>query len=161
MRRLYAFGFGQSGRRGVGLVGGFDANGTVGRHPILPRLVTQQRRPVVARHPDSNELTWFNHMTFFHILSLEPELRELLQTVCQKEEYPHSTLLGDGTEIAPHRIESLREAYLSGETRFEWAAGDILLIDNMLVAHGRRPFTGPRKVLVAMSTPNRWKDVMI
>src|SRR5581483_2813839 len=105
--------------------------------------------------------TWFNHMTFFHFLSLEHELRDLLQSVCQKEEYSHSTLFGDGTEIPPHLIESLRQAYLAEEVTFAWKAGDILLIDNMLVAHGRRPFTGPREVLVAMSTPTRWKDVMI
>ena len=30
-------------------------------------------------------------------------------------------------------------------------AGDLLLIDNVLTAHGRRPYTGDRRVLVAMS----------
>ena len=33
----------------------------------------------------------------------------------------------------------------------DWRAGDLMVIDNMLLAHGRRPFTGPRRVLVAMS----------
>jgi hypothetical protein len=33
----------------------------------------------------------------------------------------------------------------------EWAAGELLLIGNVRVGHGRRPFTGPRRVLVAMS----------
>ena len=27
---------------------------------------------------------------------------------------------------------------------------DVLLVDNMLAAHGREPFTGPRKIAVAM-----------
>ena len=124
-------------------------------------LVTQQTRPVAARHPISSELTWFNHMTFFHVLSLEPELRKLLETVSQKDEYPHSTLFGDGSEIPPHVITTLREAYLAEEVTFDWIAGDILLIDNMLVAHGRRPFQGPREILVAMSSPTRWQDVTI
>jgi hypothetical protein len=31
--------------------------------------------------------------------------------------------------------------------------GDILMVDNMLVAHGREPFSGPRKILVAMAEP--------
>ena len=33
---------------------------------------------------------------------------------------------------------------------FPWQAGDVLMVDNMLVAHGRAPFSGPRKVIVAM-----------
>ncbi|WP_281425855.1 TauD/TfdA family dioxygenase [Polymorphospora rubra] len=32
-----------------------------------------------------------------------------------------------------------------------WRAGDLLLIDNVLTAHGRRSFEGTRRVLVAMS----------
>jgi alpha-ketoglutarate-dependent taurine dioxygenase len=168
-RRAFGFGLGPSWQEAFGLSSARELEDYCDQNDIdymwmstdHARLVTQQKRPVVARHPISSEMTWFNHMTFFNFLSLEPELRDLLQAVCRKEEYPNSTLLGDGSEISAQTIKSLREAYLSEETTFEWAAGDILLIDNMLVAHGRRPFTGPRKVLVAMSTPTRWKDVMI
>ena len=31
--------------------------------------------------------------------------------------------------------------------------GDVLVLDNMLVAHGRAPFIGPRKVIVSMGDP--------
>jgi hypothetical protein len=34
---------------------------------------------------------------------------------------------------------------------FPWQAGDIMVINTMLVAHGREPFTGKRRTLVAMS----------
>ena len=168
-RRAFGFGLGPSWRETFGFASPKELEEYCDQNQIdyewmsadNERLVTQQKRAVAARHPISHELTWFNHMTFFHVLSLEPELRHLLETVCQKTEYPHSTLLGDGAEIPPLMIANLREAYLSEEVTFNWAAGDILLIDNMLVAHGRRPFTGPREVLVAMSTPTRWEDVMI
>ena len=41
---------------------------------------------------------------------------------------------------------------LSEELAFEmpWQAGDVALVDNYVVMHGRRPFTGTRKVLAAM-----------
>ncbi len=37
--------------------------------------------------------------------------------------------------------------------RFPWRAGDLLIVDNMLAAHGRAPFRGPRKILFAMAEP--------
>ncbi len=44
-------------------------------------------------------------------------------------------------------------------SRFPWQEGDVLLIDNMLTAHARNPFTGPRKVVVAMADPHTRDDV--
>jgi hypothetical protein len=32
-----------------------------------------------------------------------------------------------------------------------WKQRDVLLLDNVLVAHGRRSFKGPRNILVAMA----------
>ena len=43
--------------------------------------------------------------------------------------------------------------------RFPLRKGDLLMLDNMLVAHGRMPFTGARKVAVAMGETVWLKDV--
>jgi hypothetical protein len=37
--------------------------------------------------------------------------------------------------------------------------GDVLMLDNLLTAHARDPFRGPRKVLTAMADPFRWDDI--
>jgi len=50
-------------------------------------------------------------------------------------------------------IDEIRKAYDSETVKFDWQRGDLLLVDNMLVAHGREPFTGDRRVLVAMAEP--------
>jgi len=34
---------------------------------------------------------------------------------------------------------------------FSWQQGDIMVIDNILTMHGRKPFQGDRQVLVAMA----------
>jgi alpha-ketoglutarate-dependent taurine dioxygenase len=34
---------------------------------------------------------------------------------------------------------------------FPWSAGDVLILDNMLMMHGRQPYEGERRVLVAMA----------
>jgi alpha-ketoglutarate-dependent taurine dioxygenase len=50
-------------------------------------------------------------------------------------------------------VETIRAA-IAAETRsFPWQTGDILLVDNMAVAHGRAPYEGERRVLVAMTEP--------
>src|SRR5205809_1128837 len=40
------------------------------------RLRTRQIRSAVARHPRTGEPVWFNHIAFFHLSTLEPQVRE-------------------------------------------------------------------------------------
>jgi alpha-ketoglutarate-dependent taurine dioxygenase len=53
----------------------------------------------------------------------------------------------------------LRRLYSEETVSFPWRRGDVMLLENMLTAHGRTPFSGPRKVLAAMARPTRWSDV--
>jgi alpha-ketoglutarate-dependent taurine dioxygenase len=125
------------------------------------KLRTSQVRPVVGRHPDSGEMTWFNHAAFFHRSSLPPDLRELLEKVCGAKGMPHATAYGDGTEIEPESIAQLWSAYRAQERTFDWFRGDVLVIDNMLTAHGRRPYSGDRILLAAMAVPCNWTEVAV
>jgi hypothetical protein len=34
-----------------------------------------------------------------------------------------------------------------------WQEGDIMMLDNMLVAHGREPYAPPRQIVVGMAEP--------
>ncbi|MEE8525213.1 MAG: TauD/TfdA family dioxygenase [Thermoanaerobaculia bacterium] len=122
-------------------------------------LRTRQRRRVSGRHPQSGAHTWFNHMTFFHVTTLEPVLRDTLLNEYGEEGLPHHTLYGDGSPIETEVMEDLRQLYREAMVSFPWQRGDVLLIDNMLTAHGRDPYAGPRKVCVAMSRPVSWCDV--
>jgi alpha-ketoglutarate-dependent taurine dioxygenase len=125
------------------------------------KLRTAQVRQVIARHPSSGELTWFNHAAFFHHSSLPADLRELLKEVCGENGMPHATAYGDGTQIDAESVAQLRDAYRSEEQTFDWLEGDVLLIDNMLTAHGRRPYTGDRTLLAALAVPCSWADVTV
>jgi alpha-ketoglutarate-dependent taurine dioxygenase len=116
-------------------------------------LRTRQRRPAIARHPVTGERLWFNHATFFHVSTLPDEIRESLLAAVSPDELPNNTYYGDGTPIPWDVAERLRDAYRRETVTFPWQAGDILILDNMRVAHGRSPFTGARQVLVAMAEP--------
>jgi len=117
------------------------------------RLRTSQVRPVIATHPTTAENVWFNHATFFHVSTLEPAVQQALLAQYKEEELPNHTYYGDGSPIEPLVLAQLRDAYLQETTMFQWQRGDILMLDNMLVAHGREPFSGPRKIVVGMADP--------
>jgi alpha-ketoglutarate-dependent taurine dioxygenase len=107
--------------------------------------------PAVVKHPQSGELSWFNHATFFHITTLDPVLREVLLEEFAEEDLPTNTYYGDGSRIEPEVLEELREVYRQQTVSFLYRAGDVMLLDNMLTAHGRAPYSGTRKILVAMA----------
>jgi len=65
-------------------------------------------------------------------------------------EPPRNAFYGDGTSIDERDLEEIRTAYEREAVVFTWQNGDVLLLDNMLTAHGRKPFRGMRKIVVGM-----------
>lgn len=114
------------------------------------RLRTRQVRPAVLKHPRTGEMSWFNHVAFWHVSSLDPKVRDAMQVVFKEEDLPYNTYYGDGTPIEDSVVAELRAAYDAETVAFEWKRGDVLMLENMLVAHGRSPYTGRRKILVGM-----------
>jgi alpha-ketoglutarate-dependent taurine dioxygenase len=117
------------------------------------RLRTRQIRPAIRRHPKTDEKVWFNHALFFHVSSLEAATRDSLLSGLNEEDLPFNTYYGDGSPFEAAALGEIREAYRRETVSFPWQAGDILMVDNMLVAHGREPYTGHRQVVVAMAEP--------
>ena len=116
-------------------------------------------RPAVARHPRTGAMVWFNHGTFFHISTQEPAIRESLLASMPEADLPYNTYYGDGSPIEPEVMDHLRAIYQDETVAFPWQEGDLLMLDNMLVAHGRASFAGPRKILVGMADPCHWSDI--
>jgi alpha-ketoglutarate-dependent taurine dioxygenase len=120
-------------------------------------LRTRQVREAIIHHPTTQEYVWFNQAHIFHISNLPSQERVLLERQFEgrEEDLPYHTSYGDGTLIELDILDHIREAYQIAEITFPWQKGDALLLDNMLCAHGRKPFEGPRNIYVAMAEPHR------
>jgi len=117
------------------------------------RLRTRQVRRAIAQHPRTGEYVWFNHAAFFHVSSLDPAIRDVLVREFCEEDLPYNTYYGDGSPIESSVLEALRAAYQEETVQFSWKKGDVMIIENMSVCHGRAPYSGSRKVVVAMAEP--------
>jgi len=105
----------------------------------------------VADHPVTGERLWFNHIAFWHLSSLEPNLRDFMLKDFGEDGLPFASYYGDGTPIEDEVIEEMRVAYDAEKIAFPWEVGDILILDNMLIAHGREPYKGDRLILAVLA----------
>ena len=49
-------------------------------------------------------------------------------------------------------MQGLVDLYDRLSVGFRWHERDVLMLNNMLVAHSRNPFSGPRKIVVALGS---------
>lgn len=121
------------------------------------RLRTTAVRPAVLRHPRTGEWSWFNQAQHWHTACLSAEVRESLLSTMAPEELPRGCRFGDGTEIPDEAMHEILRVYQELEVSFPWERGDVMLLDNILVAHARNPFRGERELLVAMGGMVRYQ----
>lgn len=114
-------------------------------------LRTRAVRPAVVKHPQTGELTWFAQAQHWHTSCLDVKTRESLLSSFEEEDLPRNCYYGDGSPIEDSVIEEICDVYQQLEVSFPWQAGDLLILDNLLTAHGRNPYVGERKLFVAMS----------
>jgi len=123
------------------------------------RLRTRGARPAVIPHPVTGEKTWFNQGQHWHVACLDPETSESMRALFSDDELPRHLFFGDGSPIPDEWMAAILDVYARLEVVFPWQKGDVVLLDNVLVAHGRNPFRAPRKILVAMGEMTSYDDV--
>lgn len=115
------------------------------------RLRTRTVRPATVTHPQTGDRLWFNHAHMFHVSNLDPGARRALLAQFAPDELPRNSFYGDGSPIPDEVLEEIRRVYRETSVAFAWQRRDVLLLDNFLASHGREPFAGPRRIVVAMS----------
>ncbi|MEV6813965.1 TauD/TfdA family dioxygenase [Micromonospora sp. NPDC051296] len=118
-------------------------------------LRTRQHRHAVVRHPESGERCWFNQIAFLNEWTMEPAVREYLVAEFGADGLPFNTFFGDGEPLDETIVTAINDAYERHTVREPWQAGDLMLVDNVRMAHSREPYEGDRDVVVAMADPVR------
>ena len=112
-------------------------------------LKLRQIRPATLAHPETGEEVWFNQAHGFHPSALGEETLAAIRAAGQKPRL--NAYFGDGSPICPALLEHIRGVLDEETVPHRWRAGDILILDNILTAHGRMPFAGARKIVLAMT----------
>jgi len=97
---------------------------------------------------------WWNQVQLHHPRSLDPAVRSALEMACGPSRLPRDVRYGDGSAIPGDALDRIDDAL---EQNCLWIAGgegDLLIVNNELMAHARAPYKGPREVLVALGDPD-------
>jgi alpha-ketoglutarate-dependent taurine dioxygenase len=57
---------------------------------------------------------------------------------------------GDGGALPRTLLHAVRKAQWESSVSFDWAPGDLLVLDNFFAMHGRFSFTPPRELYLAV-----------
>ncbi|MEQ8603208.1 MAG: TauD/TfdA family dioxygenase [Marivibrio sp.] len=121
-------------------------------------LRTRAPHKAIVTHPKTGERCWWNQADQWHrgIAGVKTSFGaaddpRFDPATAGEETLGNHVTYGDGSEIAVEDLMAVRAVGRSLEIVFPWAAGDVMAIDNILAQHGRKPYSGPRRVLVAMA----------
>ncbi|MFT7589776.1 MAG: alpha-ketoglutarate-dependent taurine dioxygenase [Limisphaerales bacterium] len=122
-------------------------------------------------HPITGDTIWFNHTQVFHpegvvieaeqIAKRQKSLKQkavavflrslytITKPILKDERRGTQVTFGDKSKIPIKYIKHIQDVIWKNMVFFPWQRGDILVLDNYRVSHGRMPFKGAREIQVA------------
>ena len=94
---------------------------------------------------------WFNQAEQWHPSALSPQVRQQFAAMLGGDRMPHDCTYGDGSQIELEDLRSVRRTMARAKLLFDWHPGDLLILDNRLMMHGREPFAGQRRILAYLA----------
>lgn len=84
------------------------------------------------------------------LAELPKEVREPIQEMFASQVIKSGVYLGDGTALSEDELDAFNAVVDKHEVSWTWQPGDIMLLDNLLTAHGRNPYEGTRDIQVGL-----------
>lgn len=105
----------------------------------------------ILEHPITKELVFFSQADQWHSSNIDSETLSAMREIISEDEFYHNCYYGDGSEIEIPYLEAIRNIAKQKMVTFSWQKGDLLMLDNIIALHGRNPYKGERRILVAMA----------
>ncbi|NER28043.1 MAG: TauD/TfdA family dioxygenase, partial [Symploca sp. SIO1C4] len=141
-------------------------------------LIASYSMPIISPHPTTKEMVWTGWFPRFHIwgccieawfvskyqgkfrswlvffilflITFVQICLEKLIPGCRKYRVLDVTF-EDGSSLSVWDVYHIVKSYWQNSELLSWQEGDILILDNYRMGHGRLPFTGKRRVYTAFA----------
>ncbi len=127
----------------------------------------QEVRPATKVHPLTGDEVWHNQAHVFAPASAiawarkdaRHEAADQIEAALREHpEMVDRVLHGDGDMVADEDVMHVFDVMDRAAIPLHWQRNDVLILDNILAAHGRTAFRGPRQVLAALVRDGSPKD---
>jgi alpha-ketoglutarate-dependent taurine dioxygenase len=121
--------------------------------------------PAIKAHPTTGALLWCNQAHFFAPACMLAWAREdgrmaehdaIAQARTANPDMLDDVFFGNGEPVPDEDALHVYRVLRALERPIRLQRGDLLMLDNLILAHGRTPFTGARSILVALADDPAW-----
>lgn len=122
-------------------------------------LLFQQILPAFKAHARTGERVWANQVHYHspectlrwalrdrRIADAETIRKQMIETPDLLDQCFHN----DGARVSGQDVEHIWDVLEQSEIPVRWQRGDVMLLDNVISMHGRRWFSGRRRILVGL-----------
>jgi alpha-ketoglutarate-dependent taurine dioxygenase len=101
-------------------------------------------------HPVTGQSLYRNNIHAGGRLNYTGKHAEAERALLAIQTMPTGTFLGDGSSLDPDELAQLSRLIDEVTISWPWSDGDIMILDNLQIAHGRNPYEGRRETQVAL-----------
>ncbi len=112
-------------------------------------LTLQDSTKTFTVHPQTGERFYRNNLHTNASFD-RPGFSEIAAAVRARQKRPSGMYLDNGETLSAEEAATINRVYEEIELAWPWQNGDIMVLDNLQVAHGRNASSGPREIMVAL-----------